>query len=170
MSLVSHEKSYLVCFELNICATYSTFFSKAQNWDSQQRAETAAISNFEISSISRNIYVQIRFTGGEKIQKMISILDTTEFAAYILPFFKDNQPKNHHHNYISKPFFNLRPIGIYIVHITLFLHKYRQITFLVENYSSYTSWASSMILHGVKKNFAVRVCTKKITKNWFSKY
>ena len=26
------------------------FFFKVQNWDSQQRAETAAISNFEISS------------------------------------------------------------------------------------------------------------------------
>ena len=45
--------------------------------------------------IVRNIYVQIRFTGGEKIQKVISILDTlavtqcTEFAVYILPFFKE---------------------------------------------------------------------------------
>ena len=47
-----------------------------------------------------NVNVQIRFTDKEKIQKIISIWDTTtvtqytEFAAYILPFFKDNQPKD----------------------------------------------------------------------------
>ena len=34
----------------NIHATYSCFFFQSKNWDSQQRAETAAISNFEISS------------------------------------------------------------------------------------------------------------------------
>ena len=47
-----------------------------------------------------NVNVQIRFTDEEKIQKIISIWDTkevtqyTEFAAYILPFFKDKQPKD----------------------------------------------------------------------------
>ena len=51
MSLVSHKKSYLVCDEFfNIHATYSFFF-KSKIWDtSQQSAETAAISNFEILS------------------------------------------------------------------------------------------------------------------------
>ena len=33
----------------NIHATYSYFLFKVQNWDSQQNAETTAISNFEIS-------------------------------------------------------------------------------------------------------------------------
>jgi hypothetical protein len=32
--------------------------------------------------IGRNIYVQIRFAGGEKIQKIISILDTTAVTQY----------------------------------------------------------------------------------------
>ena len=53
MSLVSHKKS---CVELMNFWVFTqpipNFFFKVQNWDSQQRAETAAISNFEISSNS----------------------------------------------------------------------------------------------------------------------
>jgi hypothetical protein len=54
MFLVSHKKSYLECVELMnfwiFLQPIPIFFSKVQNWDSQQRAPTAAISNFEISS------------------------------------------------------------------------------------------------------------------------
>ena len=54
VSFVSHKKSYLVCVELTNWRIFTqpipNFFFKVQNWDSQQRAETAAVSNFKISS------------------------------------------------------------------------------------------------------------------------
>ena len=46
VSLVSHKKSYLVCVELTNFRIFTqpipNFFFKVQNWDSQNRAETAA--------------------------------------------------------------------------------------------------------------------------------
>ena len=54
MSLVCHKKSYLVCVELTNFRIFPQpipiFLFKVQSWDSQQRAETAAISNFKISA------------------------------------------------------------------------------------------------------------------------
>ena len=52
--LACHKKSYLIYVELTNFRIFlqpiPNFFLKVQNWDNQQRAETAAIANFEISS------------------------------------------------------------------------------------------------------------------------
>ena len=82
----------------------SIFFKVTETANRGQRQLLFLTSRFrqiQQFPIGRNIYVQIKFTGGEKIQKIISILDTTaggvlctEFAAYILPLFNDNQTRN----------------------------------------------------------------------------
>ena len=80
-------------------------FFQSKYWDSQQRAETAAISSFEISS---NLTIPNRqkhlcpnkiYRQGKNPENNIYFWHFSSYSenwvcAYIMPFFKDHQPKN----------------------------------------------------------------------------